>query len=364
MTKQLYWPTLLFFSIIITSTLIAVPIYIYFHGFPLDIALFALAFSGLTNLSITAGYHRFLAHRSYEAHPIAKLFFLLIGASAWQGSALKWCSDHRKHHLKVDSDEDPYSISKGFWYAHMGWLFWKESVDQPISAPDLQKDKLVYLQDKYYVPVAIFMSFAVPTLVGWAMGAPLAGFLIAGALRVVLTQQSTFLVNSLAHTLGSKTYSDDISARDSIIVALLTHGEGYHNFHHHFQIDYRNGVRWYHWDPTKWTIRFLALIGMAKKLRYISEQEILKARLQMDSLRMRSRGYSHDKMELVHQRILAAQESVKHLRQDLEKIKQDVSTSSSAKIAQLKLDLELAKIEFRYARKQWKRMLQAPAPGI
>jgi len=144
--NQIYWPTTLFLIITPLTAFIFVPLYFIYEGFPVGILLMTLIFAGLTNLSITAGYHRLFSHRSYQAHAIVRAVFLLLGASAWQGSALKWSADHRKHHAKVDSDEDPYSISKGFWYAHMGWLFWKSSVNQTPRAPDLEKDWMVRLQ--------------------------------------------------------------------------------------------------------------------------------------------------------------------------------------------------------------------------
>ena len=363
--KQIYWPTTLFLIGTTLFTLIATPLYFYYVGVPpYQIIIFTLVFAALTNLSITTCYHRELSHKSYEAHPLVKFFFLMIGASAWQGSALKWSSDHRKHHANVDGEDDPYSISKGFWYAHIGWLLWKESVDQPIHAPDLQRDRLVYLQDKYYVPLAIFMSFGVPTLVGWAFGAPFAGFLFAGVLRVVATQHSTFFVNSLAHTHGKQSYCDHTSARDSILVAFLTHGEGYHSFHHRFQVDYRNGIRWYHWDPTKWTIWTLSKTGLAKRLRRISEQEILKARLNIEEFKLQSKGFSNDTLSSIQNKILSAQASAKNLRDEMNQLKADMSAASQTRYTQLKNDYQVAKQEFKYARRQWKYLLrQAKAYG-
>lgn len=357
--NQIYWPTTLFLIITPLTAFIFVPLYFVYEGFPLGVLLMALIFAGLTNLSITAGYHRLFSHRSYEARGIVRAIFLLLGASAWQGSALKWSADHRKHHAKVDSEDDPYSITKGFWYAHMGWLFYKDSVNQVPHAADLEKDWMIRLQHKYYVPIAIFMSFGVPAWIGYFMGAPWAGLMIGGALRVVLTQQSTFLVNSLSHTLGKQTYSEDISARDSLLVAFLTHGEGYHNFHHKFQIDYRNGIRWYQWDPTKWTIRLLALMGLAKRLRKISEQEILKARLQMEELRLKSRGFSQDRLEEIKNQILSAQNSMKHLREEYQKLKSDVSHASAQRMAQLQTEIELTSLQFQFALKQWQCLLRA-----
>jgi stearoyl-CoA desaturase (delta-9 desaturase) len=179
---------------------------------------------------------------------------------------------------------------------------------------------------------------------------------------VVLTQQSTFLVNSLSHTLGKQPYTEEISARDSLLVSFLTHGEGYHNFHHKFQADYRNGIRWYQWDPTKWTIRGLALLGLTKRLRKISEQEILKARLQMDELRLRSRGFSTAKVEQVRNQILQAQATMRHLREEYKKLKADVSEASRKRLAELKREIENANAEFRQALRQWQEFLSMPTP--
>ena len=357
--QNIYWPTTIF---LITTTLVAligVPAYFFIEGIPpYQILIFGFLFAAATNLSITICYHRLLAHKSYEAHPIVKFIFLMIGAAAWQGSALKWSSDHRIHHANVDSDDDPYSISKGFWYAHMGWLFLKDSVDKPIHAPDLQRDRMVFLQDKYYLPLAIFMSFGVPTFFGLLYGAPFAGFLFAGVLRTVASQHSTFFVNSLAHTHGKQSYCDHVSARDSILVAFLTHGEGYHSFHHRFQVDYRNGIRWYHWDPTKWAIWMMSLTGLAKKLRRISEQEILKTRLKIEEFKLKSKGFSEETVASIQTKILSAQETVKYLRNEMQQLKEDMSLASQVQYQQLKEDLQQAKQDFRYARRQWRTLLR------
>lgn len=221
---------------------------------------------------------------------------------------------------------------------------------------------MILLQHQYYVPIALFMSLGVPTGIGYIMGAPWAGFLIGGVLRVLLTQQSTFLVNSLSHTLGNKPYADNISARDSIIVAILTHGEGYHNFHHQFQIDYRNGVRWYHWDPTKWTIWVLKILGLAKKLRKISEQEILKARLHVDELRLKSRGFSSTKLDQLKSQILEAQQSFYHMKKEYEHLRQNFQHSSRDHVQRLKTEMTLARLQLEWSLKQWNELLSSPVP--
>lgn len=321
---------------------------IYFIEFDLSwtIVLFSFVFAVATNLSITAGYHRLFAHRSYQARGIIKFILLAVGSSAFQGSALKWSSDHRRHHNKIDSDEDPYAITKGFWYAHMGWLFFRTQHDG-IKAPDLEADRLVVFQDKHYVLISSLMGFGFPMLVGWFLGDAFGGLLFGGALRILLTQQSTFFVNSLSHTLGKRPYCEDITARDSLFVSFLTHGEGYHNYHHRFQTDYRNGIRWYHWDPTKWTIQAMSWFGLAKNLRKIPPQEILKARLQVEFQKLISKGFSEEKIRNLKDQILSAQARMKQL-------KEEYHTQKSERIQQLKLEIKEAQIQFEAGLRLWK----------
>lgn len=352
-------------SFLILNPLISVALTIYYFathtGVPWALLAFTIVFAGATNLSITAGYHRLFSHKSYDAHPLIKAMFLLVGSSAFQGSALKWSSDHRRHHSKIDSEADPYNIHEGFWYAHMGWMFRKASVDMPIQAPDLEKDVMVQFQNKYYGWIAFASGFVFPMIVGHFLGSALAGLAIAGGLRIALTQQSTFFVNSLCHTLGTQTYSREISARDSFIVAVLTHGEGYHNFHHKFQIDYRNGIRWYHWDPTKWTIITLKWMGLASKLRQISNAEILKARLQVESLKMKGRGFSEEHLENMREKILAAQVRMKKLGEDYERLKHELQDASKAKLEHIKTEMQIAKLEFETGMRLWQIYLKTAA---
>lgn len=364
--KRIEWPVALFLVLNPLITMALLPVYFYFYGFQWQVFAFALVFAAATNLSITAGYHRLFSHKSYDAHPIAKALFLLIGASGFQGSALKWSSDHRRHHMHIDGEKDPYNINEGFWYAHMGWLFYKDSVDQKIHAPDLEKDWMVKFQHKYFAPLAILTGFILPGLISyWMVGNFFGGFVVAGGLRIFLTQQSTFFVNSLCHTLGKQTYSKEISARDSWFVAILTHGEGYHNFHHKFQIDYRNGIKWYHWDPTKWVIRSLNFVGLATKLRQISNVEILKARLQAESAQMTKHGFAEENLQAMREKILEAQNKMKKLREDYEQFKHETAKrrdelkeAYDLKVLQFKHDMEIAKLEFRVGMKQWRVHLQ------
>ncbi|MFZ3231230.1 MAG: fatty acid desaturase [Pseudobdellovibrio sp.] len=318
--------------------------------------LFASIFAILTNLSITMGYHRLFAHKSFEAHPILEAFLLFIGAGAFQGSALKWASDHRIHHRFEDTDKDPYSIKKGFWYAHMGWMMQNESVSIPIHAPDLEKNKLVRFQHKYYLSSAVFVGYILPMVIGAFFGNAFFGLIIGGGIRIFLTQQSTFFVNSLSHTLGKTPYSLDKTAKDSIVVAFLTHGEGYHNFHHKFQFDYRNGIRWYHWDPTKWSIQLAHIIGLAKKLKTVNFSEIIKARLQVESDKFKNSHIFAEKLEPVLEKIIQSQ-------QKFEQLKIEYKNAGTEKVAVLKAELKaemaLAQIEFESNMKKWRVLIKS-----
>ena len=112
--------------------------------------LFACGFS------ITLGYHRLFSHLTFQASRAGSVFTLIFGAGAFENSVLMWASEHRRHHKHVDHDDDPYSISKGFFYAHIGWLLFKLIPDQPHdNVPDLVKDKLVCWQDRHVQLIAV-----------------------------------------------------------------------------------------------------------------------------------------------------------------------------------------------------------------
>jgi hypothetical protein len=247
-------------------------------------------------------------------------------------------------------------IWAGCFYASL-WIF-------PSKLRIWKKTDLLHINTDIMLHGPSLRDFFAPALIGWMLGSFWGGFWILGALRIVLTQQSTFFVNSLCHTLGQQTYSDKISARDSLLVAFLTHGEGYHNFHHTFQSDYRNGIRWYQWDPTKWTIWTLSILGLTKKLKTISSHEILKARLHMEELRLKRKGICHERIDQLRNRVLSAQASFKRLHDDYEQMKKNLETASQQKVQQLRIDLEVAKLEFQNSLQQWKTMYQLSLNGL
>jgi len=256
------------------------------HPFTWMLALLMMIASGL---SVTVGYHRLFSHKTFQATGIIKLFCLLFGGAAFEGSAQEWCSAHRKHHQFVDTEKDPYNIKKGFWHAHMFWVVLKSDQSDDSNIKDLKRDPLILFQNRYYVSLAILVGFILPAGLTALWGDFWGGVFIAGFLRVVVNHHLTFLINSYCHYFGKQTYSDDHTARDSGFISLFTYGEGYHSFHHTFESDYRNGVRFYQWDPSKWTIQLLALLGLASRLKRAAPEKILEKRLSIEAKRLRQK---------------------------------------------------------------------------
>jgi len=281
---RINWLTSSFLIGTLALTLTAVPLYLWFFGLDwFQVALF-FAMLAACGFSVTIGYHRLFSHRAFQAGWSVRLLTLLFGAGAFENSVLMWASEHRRHHKYVDHDDDPYCISKGFFFAHIGWLLFKLKNDQPYdNVADLQKDKLVCWQDRHVQSIAALVSFGIPAILGFLWNGwqgALGAFLIAGVARIVTLQHCTFLINSACHTIGRQPYSKKCTARDSFLLALFTMGEGYHNYHHEFQHDYRNGVKPWQFDPTKWIIWTLSKSGLVKNLRSGPEEKIQLAEKQ------------------------------------------------------------------------------------
>ena len=276
--SRINWLTSSFLIGTFALTVTGLPLYLWYFGFDLFHFAVAAVLGLLTGFSITLGYHRLFSHMAFRARLPVRLMVLLFGAGAFENSALMWASEHRRHHKHVDHEEDPYDITKGFFHAHIGWLLFKLLPQPPFdNVNDLKKDSLVMWQHRHIHLLAVIMSLGLPTLTGalwdgW-VGA-LGGFLIGGVAKVVAVQHGTFFINSACHTIGRQPYSTRCSARDSLLMALFTFGEGYHNFHHEFQHDYRNGVKPWQWDPTKWMIWLLTKLGLISGLRRAPNQAI------------------------------------------------------------------------------------------
>ena len=283
------WVTTILFTALPLAAIVFVPWYGIVHGYSLASVVIALALLWAGGLAITAGYHRLWSHRTYNANWTVRVVYMLFGAMSLQNSILIWGSQHRTHHRFVDDwDKDPYSAKRGFWFSHMGWILrdYPSGVNDFSNARDLERDPIVMFQHRWYVPLTIFMNVPFVLALGWLVGDVWGVFLLGSVLRLVVNHHFTWFINSLAHMWGSQPYTDENSARDNPALAFLTYGEGYHNFHHIFQNDYRNGIRWWHWDPTKWLIATLSFMGLADGLKKVPDLWIQRAQIAMEFKRM------------------------------------------------------------------------------
>ncbi len=270
------WSNILF--IVGYHILLAALLPLYFIYFNPTWTMFGISFALLyiTGMAITGGYHRLFSHLTYKTNKWVEAVFLFFGTMATQGSALRWAHDHRLHHAHIDKDDDPYSVTRGFWHAHILWMFREQPPIDKKVVNDLLRNKMLVFQDKYYNVLMIASNAIVTLFIGWMMGDYFGAFVVSWLLRQFLLHHFTWFINSLAHYWGHQNYSTEHTAVDNYILCLLTFGEGYHNYHHTFSYDYRNGIKWYHFDPTKWLIWTLNKLGLATGLKKVEPARISK----------------------------------------------------------------------------------------
>jgi stearoyl-CoA desaturase (Delta-9 desaturase) len=332
-----------------------------------EILLFVALFFA-TGLSITGGYHRHFAHVSYKAHWLMRLFYLVFGACAFENSALNWAADHRLHHRYTDTDKDPYNAGQGFWYSHIGWIFYETPKNRDFTiVGDLLKDPLVRWQHRYHVWIGFVVGMGIPLAIGFAVGRPLSILVWGGVIRVVFTHHATFFINSLAHMWGRQPYGRADSSRDSWWLAFLTNGEGYHNFHHRFPSDYRNGIHWYQWDPTKWLIAGMNWVGLTQKLHRIPAHIVLRARLEVEALDAEKRLQAlpqsvgitlREHLEVARQQFEVSLSQWAETRATYWEMKK---ANSKAAMAPLKAKVKEYEVRLGEARQQWRETLQGVA---
>jgi len=217
-------------------------------------------------LGITLCYHRLLAHRSFQVPKWLEYGLTLCGALALQGGPLKWVATHRVHHAFSDRPQDPHSPRRGFWWAHVGWLFaWDETLDRPDNytrfVPDLTRDPVHQFIEKTELLYTILLGGA---LYAWGGLSCLVWGVFA---RLVFVYHTTWLVNSAAHLWGYQSYRTNEGSRNNWWVALLSYGEGWHNNHHAYLHSAAHGLRWWEVDPTYLTIRLLGWLKLARRIR-------------------------------------------------------------------------------------------------
>ncbi|KAH9880153.1 stearoyl-CoA 9-desaturase [Plenodomus biglobosus] len=273
-----------------TSLVVLIPLYgIYLAcSTPLTLPtlLWSVAYYAMTAFGITGGYHRLWSHRCYSARLPLRVFLAFTGAGAIQGSIRWWSANHRAHHRWTDTAKDPYSVMRGLLFSHIGWMVLHNDpkVKGRTDVSDLDSDPVVVFQHRHYGKCLLVAAWIFPCVVaGLGWGDWWGGLVYAGLIRACFVQQATFCVNSLAHWIGEQPFDDRRSPRDHVLTALVTMGEGYHNFHHEFPSDYRNAIIWYQYDPTKWLIYAMSqmpFFPLSYNLKTFRSNEIEKGRLQ------------------------------------------------------------------------------------
>jgi stearoyl-CoA desaturase (Delta-9 desaturase) len=211
---------------------------------------------------ITAGYHRYFSHRSYQLRRFPQFIMALGGLTAVQQGPLWWASHHRDHHRYTDTERDPHSPQQGFWRSHIGWIISGrfDQTDYETIADFSRFPELRWLNTHDWVgPVGL--GIASYLIAGWS------GVVVGFFGSTVLLWHATFSVNSFAHLLGRRRYATTDSSRNNWIIALLTLGEGWHNNHHHYPRSARQGFRWWELDISFQVLRLLSAIRVVRGLR-------------------------------------------------------------------------------------------------
>jgi stearoyl-CoA desaturase (delta-9 desaturase) len=220
----------------------------------LDIGLAAAGYT-VTCLGVTVGFHRYFTHGAFKARRWLRVTLALVGSMAVQGPILHWVADHRRHHAFSDREGDPHSpwvfgsspvaLARGFWHAHMGWLFERDLTNQRRFAPDLLADKDIRLVHRLF-GVCTLATLGAPSLIAglvtWSWWSALTAFFWAGLVRVAVLHHVTWSINSICHMVGRRPFAARDRSANFWPLAVLSMGESWHNLHHADPTCARHGV--------------------------------------------------------------------------------------------------------------------------
>ena len=240
------------------------------------VACFAVFFTGITTTSlvllavmffgrsffVTAAYHRYFSHKAYRLNRFWQFVFAFQAEASAQKGVLWWAANHRHHHRNSDTDLDVHSPRKGFWWSHVGWILSDKYNDTDLAAIKdfAQYPELRWLDKHQGMPPWIY-GIAAAVIGGWS------GLVVGFIWSTVLLWHSTFLVNSAAHVFGRRRYETTDTSRNSLFIALVTGGEGWHNNHHHYQASARQGFFWWEIDMTYYGLKLMSWVGIVKDLK-------------------------------------------------------------------------------------------------
>jgi stearoyl-CoA desaturase (Delta-9 desaturase) len=248
-------------------------------------AAISLSMSFLTALGVTIGYHRLFTHKSFIAVAPVRWLLAVLGSMAVQGPVIERAGAHRRHHQHSDDTHDPHSphqhargcwgstfmgTLRGFYHAHVGWLFEGHMKGLGRYTADLRADPLIAAVSRQFV-FWVIAGLLIPALLGglitMSWKGALLGFLWGGLVRVLVNHHITWSVNSVCHLWGTSPFRSNDESRNNAIVGVLAFGEGWHNNHHAFPTSARHGLRWWEFDASYIVIKGLALLGLASHIR-------------------------------------------------------------------------------------------------
>lgn len=348
--SAIHWAVLGFIAGYHILLLVSLPLYLWFFTPSWQLIVITLLVMGATLISITMGYHRFYAHKTYRAKQALEVPLLFFGTAAIQGSALKWAYDHRLHHKFVDGEGDPYGTQKGFWHSHILWMLKADDGIEDRFVRDLLENPLVRLQHRHYALLATVANVLLVLLAAAITGDLLGAFVFVFLLRLFLSHHSTWFINSLAHIWGSKPYSTEHSAVNNFILALLTYGEGYHNYHHTFSGDYRNGVRWYQFDPPKYFIWLASKLGLASDLQRVNRVAIHKKLVAADR-KLMLEHLKNVELMTVSEMVTRMEQTYESLTEKLSRMKTDLDRYRALKQDQAREEMKVVKARIREMRR-------------
>lgn len=239
-----------------------VPLGLFFTGPGFRDFLLCLILYYVRMFFITAGYHRYFAHRSYKLGRVMQFLMALGGTTTVQKGPLWWAGNHRQHHRFSDTERDLHSPKHGFWWSHVGWILADTYSQTPTaSIKDFAKyPELRWLNRYHLVPPLVLATLC---YVFGGINALLAGFFLS----TVILWHGTFTINSLAHVFGRRRYQTSDTSKNSLLLALITMGEGWHNNHHYFPTTANQGFFWWEIDFSYYVLVILERLGLARDLR-------------------------------------------------------------------------------------------------
>ncbi|PPK70336.1 acyl-CoA desaturase [Actinokineospora auranticolor] len=253
-----------------------------------DVAL-AVFFFYWSGLGVTVGYHRLFTHGSFKAKRPLKIVLAVMGSMAVQSPPITWVADHRRHHAFSDREGDPHSpwlygtspwaLTKGFWHAHMGWIFDHDTTNKQRFAPDLMADPDIQRVNKlfpYLTGLTLVLPGVIGGLISWSWWGAFTAFFWAGLVRVAVLHHVTWSTNSICHMIGERPFASRDKAANFWPLAILSFGESWHNLHHADPTCARHGVQRGQIDTSARLIWIFEKFGWVTDVRWPSEARLAK----------------------------------------------------------------------------------------